>query len=190
VLDRLHARGLVTREREGKMFRYAPRRKREVVERARVGAALAQILNPEVRPAIATLVDAVESLDPSCWTSSRVRSRRAGSHAMDRDLVLTGLVIATVGTTVLLAGAWPQRIEPPVSARTWERISWRGLWRPMLPAVLVTSILIGVDRLVTNSCAWAPPVRAPKKGLQGAIRCFVPAPRLSRGSCGSSASNY
>jgi hypothetical protein len=25
---------------------------------------------------------------------------------MDRDLVLAGLVIATVGTTVLLAGAW------------------------------------------------------------------------------------
>lgn len=35
-----------------------------MVERAPVRAALAEILNPEVRPPIATLVDAAESLDP------------------------------------------------------------------------------------------------------------------------------
>jgi predicted transcriptional regulator len=82
VLDRLHAKGLVTREREGKMFRYAPRRKREVVERARVRAALAQILNPEVRPAIATLVDAVESLDPELLDelARQIAARRKSRH--------------------------------------------------------------------------------------------------------------
>lgn len=82
VLDRLHAKGLVTRERTGKMFLYAPRRKRETVERARVRQALARILNPDVRPAIATLVDAVESLDPALLdelarqVEQRRRSRR------------------------------------------------------------------------------------------------------------------
>jgi len=64
------------------MFRYAPRRKREVVERARVRAALAQILNPEVRPAIATLVDAVESLDPELLDelARQIAARRKSRH--------------------------------------------------------------------------------------------------------------
>jgi len=62
---------------------------------------------------------------------------------MDRDLVLAGLVIAGVGATVLVAGVWPQTVGEPGSARGWERILWRALWRPMLPAVVVTSILIG-----------------------------------------------
>ena len=82
VLDRLHAKGLVSRERVGKAFVYTPTLKREVVERARVKLALRRILGPEVRPAIATLVDAVESLDPELLdelarqVEARRRSRR------------------------------------------------------------------------------------------------------------------
>lgn len=64
VLDRLHAKGLVTRQREGKAFVYKPAHKREVVERARLRTVLTKILGPDVTPAIASLVDAVESLDP------------------------------------------------------------------------------------------------------------------------------
>jgi predicted transcriptional regulator len=64
VLDRLHAKGLVTRERTGRAFVYMPAFKRSVVERARVIEALKRILQPDVTPAIATLVDAVESIDP------------------------------------------------------------------------------------------------------------------------------
>lgn len=82
VLDRLHAKGLVSRERAGKAFVYTPAIKREVVERARMKQALAKILKPEVRPAMATLVDAVESLDPDLLdelarqVEARRRSRR------------------------------------------------------------------------------------------------------------------
>ncbi len=82
VLDRLHAKGLVTRERAGKTFIYAARRKREVVERARLREALTRMLSPAVRPAMASLVDAVESLDPGLLdelarqVEARRRSRR------------------------------------------------------------------------------------------------------------------
>ncbi|HVC19895.1 MAG TPA: BlaI/MecI/CopY family transcriptional regulator [Vicinamibacterales bacterium] len=64
VLDRLQAKGLVTRRRDGRRFLYLPRRRRETVERARVRDALARLLRPAPRPVMATLVDAVESLDP------------------------------------------------------------------------------------------------------------------------------
>ena len=82
ILDRLHSKGLVSRERGGKAFVYKPTIRREVVERARMKQALARILSPEVRPAMATLVDAVESLDPELLdelarqVQARRRSRR------------------------------------------------------------------------------------------------------------------
>jgi len=82
VLDRLYAKGLVARERTGKVFIYTPGRKREVIERARLRAALAKILNPEVRPAMATLVDAVESLDPDLLDelARQIAARRRSRH--------------------------------------------------------------------------------------------------------------
>ena len=82
VLDRLHAKGLVSRVRVGKSFVYKTTFAREVVERARMKQALGRILQPEVQPAIATLVDAVESIDPelldelSRQIEARRRSRR------------------------------------------------------------------------------------------------------------------
>jgi BlaI family penicillinase repressor len=63
VLDRLYAKALVARERVGKVFVYRPRVKREVMERARAKHSVGWLLQRE-RPAIATLVDAVEALDP------------------------------------------------------------------------------------------------------------------------------
>ena len=65
VLDRLHAKGLVRRTRVGNAFTYEPGATRDVVERARTKRGLHQILGSRPRPAIARLVDAVESLDPT-----------------------------------------------------------------------------------------------------------------------------
>jgi predicted transcriptional regulator len=82
VLDRLHDKGLVSRERSGKAFVYRPARKRETVERERAHVSLARLLGAEPRPAIATLVNAVESIDPELLddlaraVAARRRSRR------------------------------------------------------------------------------------------------------------------
>jgi predicted transcriptional regulator len=64
VLDRLHAKRLVSRERKGMAFIYRPRVARAVVEAARARAFLNRLLGPAPRSAMATLVQAVESIDP------------------------------------------------------------------------------------------------------------------------------
>lgn len=64
VLDRLHAKGLVTRKRKGMAFVYRPRIARRVIEFARARVSLRTLLGPTPRPAVATLVEAMESLDP------------------------------------------------------------------------------------------------------------------------------
>jgi predicted transcriptional regulator len=82
VLDRLYAKGLVSRERAGKAFVYKPAFTRRVVERARVRHVLGRVLRPDVGPAMATLVEAVESIDPELLdelarqVEARRRSRR------------------------------------------------------------------------------------------------------------------
>ena len=82
VLDRLFVKRLVSRERHGKAFTYRPTVKREVVERARAKEALFDLLGATPRPAIATLVDAVESIDPklldelAAAVDARRKSRR------------------------------------------------------------------------------------------------------------------
>jgi len=64
VLDRLHAKGLVTRKRKGTAFVYRPRIARGLIEVARARVSLSKLLGPAPRPAVATLVEAMESLDP------------------------------------------------------------------------------------------------------------------------------
>lgn len=64
VLDRLHAKGLVARKRKGMAFVYRPRIAREVIEFARARLSLSKLLGSAPRPAVATLVEAMESLDP------------------------------------------------------------------------------------------------------------------------------
>ena len=64
VLDRLHVKGLVSRQRKGMAFVYRPRLARRVIELARARVSLRTLLGPTPRPAVATLVDAMESLDP------------------------------------------------------------------------------------------------------------------------------
>src|SRR2546425_3763949 len=65
VLDRLHAKRLVRRVRRGKSFFYTPALPRDVIESARIGSSLRRLLGPEPKPAMATLVDAIETVDPS-----------------------------------------------------------------------------------------------------------------------------
>lgn len=82
VLDRLRAKRLLARRRVGKAFVYTARVRREPLDRARAGDVLRRLLGPEPVPAIATLVDAIESIDPDLITelsrqvSARRRSRR------------------------------------------------------------------------------------------------------------------
>jgi BlaI family penicillinase repressor len=64
VLDRLHAKGLVARRRRGKLFFYRPRIARSVIEFTRARLSLSKLLGSAPRPAVATLVEAMESLDP------------------------------------------------------------------------------------------------------------------------------
>src|SRR5262245_31998685 len=82
VLDRLRAKGLLTRRRVGTAFVYTAKVPRDRIERARAGNTLRRLLGPEPVPAIATLVDAIEAIDPalieelSKQVAARRRSRR------------------------------------------------------------------------------------------------------------------
>ncbi|QSQ23739.1 BlaI/MecI/CopY family transcriptional regulator [Pyxidicoccus parkwayensis] len=64
VLDRLFTKRLVSRKREGKAFVYRARLSQDVIERELAQQQVARLLGAEPLPAIATLVDAVESVDP------------------------------------------------------------------------------------------------------------------------------
>ncbi len=63
VLDRLHLKALVTRERKGATLVYCPSVDRKVIELARARASLSKLLASDRRPAMATLVEAMESID-------------------------------------------------------------------------------------------------------------------------------
>lgn len=78
VLERLLAKKLVARERKGMAFIYRPGVAREAVERARARRILAGLFGAEPRPAMAALVEAVESLDPDLLDEleSAVKRRR------------------------------------------------------------------------------------------------------------------
>ena len=82
VLDRLHAKGLVARQLEGKSHVYKTTKKRGAIERARMKSLLGKMLGLDPVPAVATLVDAVEAIDPQLLdrlaeeVEQRRRSRR------------------------------------------------------------------------------------------------------------------
>ena len=82
VLDRLHEKGLVSRERRGKAFSYRPKIAREVVDQARARTALSRLFGSRPHAAVATLVEAVESLDPKLLDELEraVAARRRSRH--------------------------------------------------------------------------------------------------------------
>ena len=82
VLDRLVAKRLVRRRPDGRLFRYQAAVARERIERASARVSVRRLLGDEPRPAIATLVDAVEAVDPELLdelarvVATRRRARR------------------------------------------------------------------------------------------------------------------
>ncbi len=64
ALDRLNDKGLVRRARAGMALLYETRISRPVLERARARRMLEQLLAAAPDPAVAGLVDAVESISP------------------------------------------------------------------------------------------------------------------------------
>ena len=81
VLERLHAKGLVDRRRKHKLFLYRACVERPAVDSARISRTLGGLRAEEPRPALAALVDAIESIDPALLDAlalaieSRRRSR-------------------------------------------------------------------------------------------------------------------
>jgi predicted transcriptional regulator len=81
VLDRLHSKGCCSRLRVGKSFAYRPEITREEADRSRARETLDRLIGSDPLPAIVSLVDAVESLDPDLLdelarvTAARRRSR-------------------------------------------------------------------------------------------------------------------
>jgi predicted transcriptional regulator len=82
VLDRLHAKHLVNRERKGLAFVYRPRVPRALVDNARARELLTRLFGPAPHSAAATLVEAVESLDPKLLDelADAIAARRRSKH--------------------------------------------------------------------------------------------------------------
>jgi predicted transcriptional regulator len=64
VLDRLCEKGLVTREKVGKLVHYKAAKGRREVERARLSKTLSSVLGEGPRPALATLVEVIDEIAP------------------------------------------------------------------------------------------------------------------------------
>src|ERR1051325_8624364 len=84
VLDRLHAKRLVARVKEGKTFRYRAAASRSEIDRARLPRTLSSVLAEGTRPALATLVEVMEEIRPGVLdelmaTIDAVRRARRGS---------------------------------------------------------------------------------------------------------------
>ena len=82
VVDRLREKGLIQRQRKGAAFLYQPRVARDEVERARARNALTRLLGSTPRAAVATLVEAVDDIDPTLLTEleQAVAARRRAKH--------------------------------------------------------------------------------------------------------------
>lgn len=65
VLARLHKKGFLVRQRKGKTLVFRPARPERSVERTRVRSLVGRILGDDPEPAVARLVDAVETYDPA-----------------------------------------------------------------------------------------------------------------------------
>ena len=82
VLDRLHAKGLLSRSMQGNTFVYKPKFARDVVERARAGDMMRRLFGQDKNPAIASLVDAIEDINPDLLDelTQLVETRRRDRH--------------------------------------------------------------------------------------------------------------
>lgn len=82
VLDRLVVKGLVARTRHGHTFVYRAAVTRERMTRAQLSEVVARVIGPAPVPAMASLIDAVESVDPELLDelSRLIAQRRRSRH--------------------------------------------------------------------------------------------------------------
>src|SRR5262245_12120347 len=82
VLDRLRGKGLASRRRADNTLFYRATLPRDIVDRARARAALSQLFGSAPRPAIASLVEALESVDRDLLEelARAVATRRRARH--------------------------------------------------------------------------------------------------------------
>ena len=62
---------------------------------------------------------------------------------MDRELVLFLLAVVAAGGDAQAVGWWPPVTDMSSNGRVLERIAWRRLWTPLLPAALLLAALGG-----------------------------------------------
>jgi hypothetical protein len=62
---------------------------------------------------------------------------------MERECFLSILVALFGGTMILACGWWPGRNAGGGSARRLERLRWRHIWLPLVPALIVVAWLCG-----------------------------------------------
>src|SRR5882757_9143370 len=79
----------------------------------------------------------------NCSMSSSDSSSRAGDRRMERESLLTVLTILLGGVALQLIGAWLSTYSNPRHHNDRERAAWLRVWRPLLPAVIVTAWLCG-----------------------------------------------
>jgi len=62
---------------------------------------------------------------------------------MDRELLLTLLMLGVAGLAVFVAAGRRLPRDRPTVASDEERLCWRGVWRPVAPALVVGCALLG-----------------------------------------------
>ena len=62
---------------------------------------------------------------------------------MERESCLTMLIVLLGGLTMLACGWWPAASARTTSARALERITWRRIWIPVGPALVMVAALCG-----------------------------------------------
>lgn len=82
VMDRLREKGLVQRTQHGKAFVYRPRVAPDEVERARARDAVSRLFGAAPRAAVAALVEAVDSVDPTLLDELE---RAVAAHRRHKD---------------------------------------------------------------------------------------------------------
>src|ERR1700726_2491480 len=82
-------------------------------------------------------------LTRNCSMSSSDWSSRAGDRKMERESLLTVLMILLGGVALQVIGAWLSTRSRNKPGSELERAAWLRLWRPLVPAVVVAAWLCG-----------------------------------------------
>jgi len=62
---------------------------------------------------------------------------------VERENCLTILIVLIGGTMLLACGWWPACNATAGSARRLERLAWRAVWLPVVPALLIAAWFCG-----------------------------------------------